>query len=58
MELFLIAFGVMALAACGMALGAIAGRRPLRSGCGEAACELGGGDGDCPNEAPRTPASP
>ena len=40
MELFLIAFGVMALAACGMALGALAGRRPWRSGCGEAACEL------------------
>jgi hypothetical protein len=52
MELFLIAFAVMALAAGGMALGTLAGRRPLRSGCGEASCELCGGDGACPSEAP------
>jgi hypothetical protein len=58
MVLFLIAFGVMVLAAGGMALGALAGRRPLRSGCGEAACELCGGDGDCPAEVPGTRGSP
>ena len=58
MELFLIAFGVMALAAGGMALGVLAGRRPLRSGCGEAACELCGGDGNCPSESPDTRVSP
>lgn len=52
MTLFVIAFGVMVLAAAGLALGVLAGRRPLRSGCGEAACELCGGDGACPEDAP------
>ncbi len=58
MELFLVSFGVMALAACGMAFGVLAGRRPLRSGCGEAVCGRRGGDGDCPCEAPGTPDVP
>ena len=51
MDVFLIAFGVMVLAAGGMALGVLAGRRPLRAGCGEAVCELCGGEGACPSEA-------
>ena len=35
MELFLISFLVIVLATLGMALGVIAGRRPIRAGCGK-----------------------
>lgn len=43
MEIFAISFVVMALAALGMALGLIAGRRPIVSGC----ASLTGPDAGC-----------
>ncbi len=51
MELFLATFLIIALAALGMAVGVIAGRRPIGAGCGRvdrsgdvcAGCEVCGG---------------
>jgi hypothetical protein len=52
MELFLATFLVVALAALGMAVGVIAGRRPIGAGCGrvdasgdvQAGCEICGAE--------------
>ncbi len=45
MEIFLLSFVVMCLAALAMAVGAIAGRRPIEGGCGGAECADGAGIG-------------
>lgn len=44
MGLFLASFAIMALAALGMAVGVLAGRRELKGSCGG----LNAVDGDCP----------
>jgi hypothetical protein len=46
MEIFLISFLVIVVAALAMALGAIAGRTPITAGCGNFA-KLGDGDASC-----------
>lgn len=45
METFLLSFFVVSLAVLGMAVGALAGRRPLTGGCGGADCADGTGIG-------------
>ena len=47
MEIFLISFFVVGLAVLGMAVGTLAGRQPLKGGCGEADCADRAGFG-CP----------
>ncbi len=46
MEIFLLTFVIVLLAVLGMAVGALAGRQPLRGGCGAPDC-AGGGDLGC-----------
>jgi hypothetical protein len=51
MEIFLISFAVVSLAVVGMAVGVLAGRRPLAGGgCGGkrdgGSCDICGADGD------------
>ena len=41
MKIFLLSFLVVSLAVLGMAIGALAGRRPLKGGCGDADCAEG-----------------
>ncbi len=62
MEIFAISFVVMALAALGMALGVLAGRRPIVSGCAgltgpDAGCTFCGG-GDVPDDGPSRRQAP
>jgi len=45
MEIFLLSFVIVLLAIIGMAIGALAGRRPLTGGCGGAGRSLGAGIG-------------
>jgi len=49
MEIFLFTFLVLCLAILGMALGVLAGRRPLEGGCGRSDCadRAGVGCGVC-----------
>lgn len=47
MEIFVLSFCIVCLAVLGMAVGALAGRRPLNGGCGSADRADGTGIGRC-----------
>jgi len=59
MEVFLFTFLVLCLAMLGMALGVLAGRRPLEGGCGRLDCadRAGVGCGACGNTLRTNPES-
>lgn len=45
---FLIAIAIVGLASCGLALGLILGRGPVRTSCGAADATVAGRCADCP----------
>lgn len=53
MTLFLFSFGIFALSGLGLAIGVLAGRKPIKGSCGGVSCGAPGGCGMCPNKARR-----
>ena len=47
METFLLTFIILAIAICGLAVGVIAGRPPIKGSCGGLACRKGLGCRGC-----------
>ena len=47
METFLLTFIILAIAICGLAVGVIAGRPPIKGSCGGLACRKGFGCRGC-----------
>lgn len=53
MTLFLFSFAVIALAGLGLAIGAMAGRGPIKGSCGGRSCGVPGGCAACPKHSDR-----
>lgn len=53
MTTFLLGFGVIVLSILGLAVGVLAGRRPIKGSCGGLSCGASAGCAGCPNARTR-----